>query len=74
METVVKNHLGLLQEQGETSRQDCGWMYSLTQDSPDAESSATLYPGAKSNLRDRVLCEVKKSSFIALPGKGDTVG
>ena len=26
----------------------------------------------KSSLRDRVLGEVEKNSFIALPGKGDT--
>ena len=74
METLVKNHLGLLQEQGETGRQDRGWMYSLTQDGPDAESLASLYPGAKSNLRDRVLGEVEKSSLMAFPGKGDTAG
>ena len=30
----------------------------------------SLYSGAKSNLRDRVLGEVEKNSFIALPGKG----
>ena len=36
----------------------------------DAESSASLYTGAKLNLGDRVLGEVEKNSFIALPGKG----
>ena len=36
----------------------------------DAKSSASLHNGAKSNLGDRVLGEVKKSSFIAFPGKG----
>ena len=40
----------------------------------DAESSASLYAGAKPNLRDRVLGEVEKSSLIALPSKGDTAG
>ena len=34
------------------------------------ESLAFLYTGAKSNPRDRVLGEVEKDSFIALPGKG----
>ena len=29
-----------------------------------------LCTGAESNLRDRVLGEVEKNSFIALPGKG----
>ena len=29
-----------------------------------------LYTGAELNLRDRVLGEVEKDSFIALPGKG----
>ena len=29
-----------------------------------------LYMGVKSNSRDRVLSEVEKDSFIALPGKG----
>ena len=29
-----------------------------------------LCTGAKSNLRNRVLGEVEKNSFIALPGKG----
>jgi len=36
----------------------------------DAESSAYLYTGAKLNLRDRILGEVDKDSFIALAGKG----
>ena len=35
----------------------------------DAKSSASLYTGARLNLGDRVLGEVEKSSFIALPGK-----
>ena len=34
------------------------------------ESSASLYTSAKSNLKDRVLGEVEKDSFITLPGKG----
>ena len=38
--------------------------------SSDAESSASLYTGAESNLGDRVLGEVEKDSFITLPGKG----
>ena len=36
----------------------------------NVESSASLHNGAKSNLGDRVLREVEKSSFITLPGKG----
>ena len=40
----------------------------------DAESSASLYTGAKSNLGDRVLGEVEKDSFITLPGKGGYSG
>ena len=36
----------------------------------DAESSASLYTGAESNLGGRVLGEVEKDSFITLPGKG----
>ena len=36
----------------------------------NAESSASLHNGAKSNLGDQVFREVEKSSFIALPGKG----
>ena len=38
---------------------------------PDAKSSASLCTGAESNLEVRVLGEVEKDSFIALPG---TVG
>ena len=34
----------------------------------------SLCTGAKPNLRDIVLGEVEKNSFIALPGKGDTMG
>ena len=37
------------------------------------KNSAFLNTGAESNLRDRVLSEVEKDSFIALPGKGGTV-
>ena len=33
-----------------------------------------LCTGAESNLRDRVLGEVEKNSFIALPGKGGHSG
>ena len=40
----------------------------------DAESSTSLYTSAKSNLRDRVLGEVEKDSFITLPGKGGHSG
>ena len=36
----------------------------------DAKSSVSLYTSAKLNLGDRVLGEVEKDSFIALPGKG----
>ena len=39
-----------------------------------AESSASLYTGAESNLRDRALGEVEKNSFIVLPGKGGHSG
>ena len=38
------------------------------------ESSASLCTGAESNLGDRVLGEVEKESFIALPGKGGHAG
>ena len=34
----------------------------------------SLCSGAKSNFRDRVLGEVEKNSFIALPGKGGHSG
>ena len=37
----------------------------------DAESSASLYTSAESNLGDIVLGELEKSSFIALPGRGE---
>ena len=40
----------------------------------DAESSVSLYTSAQLNLRDRVLAEVEKDSFIALPGKGGHSG
>ena len=41
----------------------------------DVDSSASLYTGAKSNLRDRVFRGVEKDSLSALPGKGrETVG
>ena len=40
----------------------------------DAKSSTSPFtaftPFTKSNLRDRVLGEVEKDSFIALPGRG----
>ena len=36
----------------------------------DAKRSTSPFTGTKSNLRDRVLGEVEKDSFIALPGKG----
>ena len=35
----------------------------------DAESSASLYTGAESNVGDRVWGELEKDSFIALPCK-----
>ena len=35
----------------------------------DAQSSASLYTGVKLNLRDKVLGEVEKNSFSALPVK-----
>ena len=38
------------------------------------ESSASLYTGAESNLRDRGLGEVEKDSFITLLGKGGYSG
>ena len=34
-------------------------------------SDGPLQTGAESNVGDRVWGEVEKSSFIALPGKGD---
>ena len=33
-----------------------------------------LCTSAKSNLKDRVLCEVEKNRFITLPGKGGHSG
>ena len=39
-----------------------------------AESSASLYTGAKSGLGGRVLDAVEKDSFIALPDKGGHSG
>ena len=39
----------------------------------DAETRP-LCTGAESNLRDRILGETKKNSFIALPGKGGHSG
>ena len=36
--------------------------------------SQPLCTRARSNLRDRVLSEVEKNSFIALPGKGGQDG
>ena len=36
----------------------------------DAESSASLCTSAELNLGDRVLGEVEKNNFIALPGQG----
>lgn len=36
----------------------------------DAENSTSLYTHTESNLADRVLGQSRKSSFIALPGKG----
>ena len=35
-----------------------------------SESSASLYTGTKSSPGDRVLGDVEKDSFIALPSKG----
>ena len=40
----------------------------------DAESSASLYTGAKSKLGNRALDEVEKDIFIALSGKGGHSG
>ena len=40
----------------------------------DTKSSASLNTIVEPNLRDRVLAEVEKESFIALPGKGDYRG
>ena len=41
-------------------------------DEIDAESSASLRTSAEPNLRDRVLGEVEKESFITLSGEGGT--
>ena len=38
------------------------------------KNSAFLNTGAESNLRDRVLSEVEKDSFLTLPGKGSHSG
>ena len=40
----------------------------------DAKSSASLYTSVDLNLGDRVLGEVEKCSFIALPDKGGHSG
>ena len=40
----------------------------------DAKSSASPFTGAESSLRDKVLGEVEKGSFIALPGRGGHSG
>ena len=40
----------------------------------DAENSAALCTGAESNLRNRILGEVKKDNFITLTGKGGHSG
>ena len=40
----------------------------------DAENSASLFTSADSNLRDRVLGELEKDNFIALPGRGGHSG
>ena len=48
---------------------DGGWNFTT-----GAESSASLYTRAKSNLGDRVLGEVENESFITLPGKGGYSG
>ena len=40
----------------------------------DAKRSTSPFTGTKSNLRDRVLGEVEKDSFIALPSKGGDSG
>ena len=40
----------------------------------NAESSASLYTGAESDLGDGVLGEVEKDNFITLPGKGGHSG
>ena len=48
---------------------------SLGYGSPDITAVAEippLYTGARLNLGDRVLGEVERNSFIALPGKGGT--
>ena len=39
-----------------------------------AESSASLFTGAKTNFGDRVLGEVERESFIPLLGKGGHSG
>ena len=49
-------------------------VWQLEEECCDAESSASLYTGADSNLGDRVLGEVEKDSFITLPGKGGHSG
>ena len=47
------------------------WVFCWPQMDPlDTKSSASLYTGAELNLRDRVVGEVEKNSFIIVPGKG----
>ena len=51
----------------------CGSSKSV-KSSPGVAKAQPLYLGAKLNLGDRVWGEVEKNSFIALPGKGGTMG
>ena len=46
-------------------------LVALEETGNDAENSASLYTSAESNLGDIVLGELEKSSFIALPGRGE---
>ena len=46
------------------------YIYSLEVHGPDAEI-CPLYTGAALYLRDRVLGEVERASFLALPGRGE---
>ena len=52
---------------------DCCANLNLWTQSRGAGSLASLHSG-ESNLRDRVLGEVEKNSFISLPGKGGHSG
>ena len=50
------------------------YYYTYSRKNNAAENSASLFTSAESNLRDRVLGEVEKDNFNALPGRGGHSG